>query len=55
MASPTKKVTIVRERKKVKAGAARKNEIRRNGTTAANLPLNMPNANEKAQMARKSK
>lgn len=46
MASPTKKVTIVRARKVATQGAARKNKLRRDGTTAPNLPLNKPNANE---------
>ncbi len=54
MASPTKKVTIVRARKVATQGAARKNKIRRLGTTAPNLPLNKPNANEIALKAKKS-
>jgi hypothetical protein len=55
MASCTRKVTNVRERKMVTKGAARKNELRRNGSTAKNLPLNMPNAHEKAQAAARAK
>ena len=55
MASKTRKTTNVREKKVAKAGATRKNDLRRKGTTAANLPLNKPNANEKAQAAAKAK
>jgi hypothetical protein len=55
MASKTQKLTRIRERKVAKTGAARKNEVRRKGTTAPNLPLNKPNANEKAQAAAKAK
>lgn len=55
MASPTKKVTIVRARKVAKQGAARKNKIRIHGTTAPNLPLDKPNANELAQKAKAPK
>ena len=49
MASKTRKTTNVREKKVAKAGATRKNDLRRKGTTAANLP------NEKAQAAAKAK
>lgn len=55
MASPTKKVTIVRARKVAKQGAARKNKLRIVGTTAPNLPLNKPNANEIALKAKSTK
>jgi hypothetical protein len=55
MASPTKKVTIVRARKVAKQGAKAKNKIRRLGTTAPNLPLNKPNANELAQATKTTK
>ena len=55
MASPTKKVTIVRARKKATQGAARKNKLRILGTTAPNLPLNKPNANEIALKAKSTK
>jgi len=48
MASKTTKLVRIRERKMVTMGAARKNKVRRVGTTAPDLPLNMPNANEKA-------
>ena len=55
MASNTRKVTNVRESKAAKAGASRKNTIRRKGTTAPNLVLNKPNASEKAHIAARSK
>ncbi|MCX6118297.1 MAG: hypothetical protein NT027_12200 [Proteobacteria bacterium] len=55
MASRTRKVTNVREKKAIKAGAARKNLLRIHGSTAKNLPLNMPNAHEKAAIALKAK
>lgn len=55
MASKTRKLTNIRERKASKFGADRKNKIRLYGTTAPNLPLNKPNANEKAQAAAKTK
>jgi hypothetical protein len=51
MASRTRQVTNIREKKVIKAGAARKNKIRRVGTTAPNLPLNKPNAHEAKQKA----
>ena len=49
MASPTKKSKIRRRMKKAKMGSKRKNLEQRRGTTGPNLPLNMPNANERAQ------
>lgn len=55
MASNTRKVTNVRASKVIKQGAARKNKIRRLGTTGPNLPLNMPNAQEKANAAKLAK
>lgn len=55
MASKTRKLTNIRERKATKLGAQRKNEVRRKGTTAPRLPLNKPNANEKAQAAAATK
>ena len=55
MASKTKKTENVREKKAAKTGKATKNKVRRVGTTAPNLPLNMPNAHEKAQIAAKAK
>ncbi len=51
MASPTKVVKARRRMNKARAGKARKNELRRVGSTAPDLALNVPNANEKAQMA----
>jgi hypothetical protein len=55
MASKTRKLTNIRERKAAKLGADRKNAVRRKGTTAPSLPLNKPNANEKAQAAAAAK
>ncbi len=49
MTSKTTKLVRIRERKVTKAGLKRKNSLRKNGTTAADLPLNKPNANERAQ------
>lgn len=51
MASPTKKLKIRRKINKARAGKARKNAVRRDGSTAKLLPLDVPNANEKAQKA----
>jgi hypothetical protein len=55
MASKTRKLTNIRERKASKLGAQRKNEVRRKGTTAPRLPLDKPNADEKAQAAGRAK
>jgi hypothetical protein len=55
MASKTRKLTNIRARKATKLGAQRKNEVRRKGTTAPRLPLDKPNANEKAQSSGKAK
>ena len=55
MASKTKKTENVRESKAAKSGKAVKNKTRRLGTTAPNLPLNKPNAQEKAHIAAKAK
>jgi len=49
MASPTKVHKVRKILRKVAQGKARKNEVRRIGTTAPNLPLNKPNANELKQ------
>ncbi len=49
MASKTTKLVRIRERKVSKAGLKRKNVIRRVGSTAPDLVLNKPNANERAQ------
>lgn len=51
MASPTKKSKVRRALNKARAGKKRKNKLRIVGTTAASLPLNKPNANERAQLA----
>ena len=51
MASKTTKLMRIRDRKMVTQGKQRKNKLRSQGTTAPNLPLNMPNAQEKAQIA----
>ena len=51
MASPTKKSKIRRAINKARAGKKRKNKVRIYGSTPASLPLNVPNANEKAQAA----
>lgn len=49
MASPTKKVKVRREIAKGRAGKLRKNQTRLLGSTQPGLPLNKPNANERAQ------
>jgi hypothetical protein len=46
MASPTKKLKIRKAIKVAQRAKKRKNRIRREGSTAPNLPLNKPNANE---------
>jgi hypothetical protein len=51
MASPTKKVKVRRIMNKARAGKIRKALAANHGSTAARLPLNMPNANERAQIA----
>jgi hypothetical protein len=51
MASPTKKSKVRRALNKARAGKKRKNKLRIVGSTAASLPLNKPNANERAQIA----
>ena len=51
MASPTKKLKVRRALKKASEAKRRKNKIRNHGSTAPNLPLNMPNAQEKAVKA----
>lgn len=50
MASPTKKLKIRRALSKAGAAKRRKNLERKYGTTAPNLPLDKPNANEMAVM-----
>ena len=49
MGSPTKKHKTRRISKLAKMGKARKNKANADGTTAPNLALNKPNANETAQ------
>lgn len=49
MASPTKVHKVRKKLKKYARGKARKNQARRFGTTAPNLELNKPNANELKQ------
>ena len=49
MASNTRKLKVRRAMSKARRGKKRKNALRRHGSTPASLPLNMPNANEKAQ------
>lgn len=49
MASPTRVHKARKRLKKYAKGKARKNLARREGTTAPNLPLNKPNANELKQ------
>jgi hypothetical protein len=55
MASVTKKLKCRRAIKKAKAGRRRKNQIAIHGSTAKNLPLDKPNANEAAQKAKTAK
>ena len=49
MASPTRKLKVRRKLSKAKQAKRRKNHIRNYGSTEANLPLNVPNANERAK------
>jgi hypothetical protein len=49
MASATRKVRRRRLLKKFRAAKGRKNHLRNYGTTAANLPLNVPTDNEVKQ------
>ena len=49
MAPPTKKVKQQRKIRRAAAGKRRKNSLRNSGSTSKSLPLNKPNANEKAQ------
>ena len=52
MASPTKRHKVRKAINKARAGKARKNKLALHGSTEKNLPLNMPNANERAQEKR---
>ena len=51
MASTTKKLKVRRKIRKAALGKSRKLHAMKFGTTAPNLPLNMPNAQEAAQKA----
>lgn len=53
MASVTKKLKVRRGLAKARSGKARKNLLKRTGSTAPSLPLDKPNANELAQKAKK--
>lgn len=55
MGSPTRVTERRRELRRIKLGTKRKRAIRIDGTTAAPLPLNVPNANERAQIAARKK
>ena len=54
MGSPTKKHKTRRVAKLAKQGTKRKNQVRLHGTTAPNLKLDKPNANELQQLKQKS-
>ena len=54
MASATHIVKLRRKMKKAAMGRRRKAEMRIHGSTKADLTLNVPNANEKAQKAKVS-
>lgn len=54
MSSRTAQVERVRERKRFTNGRARKNKLRLYGTTKPSLALDKPNANERAQAAKKN-
>lgn len=53
MASCKKVLKVRRKLRNASKGRKRKNRVRRLGTTAPNLPLNVPNANEQAQAKKK--
>lgn len=53
MASCKKVLKVRRKLRNATKGRKRKNRVRRLGTTAPNLPLNVPNANEQAQAKKK--
>lgn len=50
MASATRIVKLRRKMKKASMGRKRKAQLRIKGSTQLDLPLNVPNANEKAQI-----
>jgi hypothetical protein len=54
MASPTQQTRTRRAIKKASVAHKRKNHDRVHGSTAANLPLNKPNANELAMKKNKA-
>jgi len=49
MASNTRQTTARRNAKKASLGKKRKNKVRKFGSTAPDLPLSVPNANERKQ------
>ena len=51
MASPTKKLKVRRKLAQARQARRRKNHDRKHGSTAANLPLNVPNAHERSVSA----
>ena len=51
MASPTRKLKVRRLLTIARRARKKKNLVNRIGTTAPSLPLNKPNANEKAMLA----
>lgn len=55
MTSPTAKHRYRTRHKLIKAGRVRKNQQNTKGTTAPNLELNKPNANELKQKAKSKK
>jgi len=55
MASQTRKLKVRRKLAKVSSGKKAKNLRAKYGSTAKDLPLNMPNAQEKAIAAAKNK
>lgn len=55
MTSRTGAVRAIRKAKKAAQGRVRKNALRNNGSTAPDLTLDKPNANELAQKAKVKK
>lgn len=51
MASPTKKLKVRRKLAKARQAKRRKNRERNYGSTAKDLPLNVPNAHERSVTA----
>lgn len=54
MASPTKRTKVRKALTKAKQGKARKNKVAILGSTAKDLPLTAPNANEQKQAKTKA-